>query len=47
MTNWVVYEQRGPVAWVTMNRPDVANAQTAAMTRAMDEAFRRAVDDDE
>lgn len=47
MTNCVVYEQRGPVAWVTMNRPDVANAQTAAMTRAMDEAFRRAVDDDE
>ena len=47
MTNWVVYEQRGPVAWVTMNRPDAANAQTAAMTRAMDQAFRRAVDDDE
>jgi len=42
----VRYEQRGPVAVVTMNRPEYRNAQNSAMTYALDEAFTRAVDDD-
>lgn len=47
MTEVVRYERRGPVAVVTMNRPDYRNAQNSAMTYALDEAFRRAVEDDD
>src|SRR2546430_8729949 len=43
----VSYERRGPVALVTMNRPEYRNAQNSAMTYALDAAFVRAVDDDE
>jgi len=43
----VLYEKRGAVAVVTMNRPQYRNAQNAVMTRALDEAFCRAVNDDE
>ncbi|MFC9972845.1 enoyl-CoA hydratase [Spirillospora sp. NPDC127200] len=43
----VRYERRGPVAVVTMDRPEYRNAQNSAMTYALDEAFRRAADDDE
>ncbi|EST36553.1 enoyl-CoA hydratase [Streptomyces roseochromogenus] len=43
----VLYEKRGPVATVTMNRPDYRNAQNSAMTYALDRAFYRAADDDE
>jgi enoyl-CoA hydratase len=45
--NEVRYERRGPVAMVTMNRPQYRNAQNSAMTYALDAAFTRAVDDDE
>ncbi|HEY7593237.1 MAG TPA: enoyl-CoA hydratase [Actinophytocola sp.] len=48
MTDGVVrYEVDGPVATVTMNRPEYRNAQNSAMTYALDAAFTRAVDDDE
>lgn len=48
MTEEVVrYEREGPVATVTMNRPEYRNAQNSAMTYALDAAFTRAVDDDE
>ncbi len=40
-------ERRGPVALVTMNRPDYRNAQNSAMTYALDEALYRAAADDE
>jgi enoyl-CoA hydratase len=43
----VRYERRGRVAVVTMDRPKYRNAQNSAMTYALDDAFRRAVDDDE
>jgi enoyl-CoA hydratase len=43
----VLYETHGPVAFVTMNRPEFANAQNSAMTYALDAAFVRAVDDPE
>jgi enoyl-CoA hydratase len=43
----VLYERRGAVALVTMNRPRYRNAQNSAMTYALDTAFTRAVDDDD
>lgn len=43
----IEYERTGPVALVTMNRPEYRNAQNSAMTYALDAAFGRAVDDDE
>jgi enoyl-CoA hydratase len=43
----VLYEVRGAVAVVTMNRPEYHNAQNSQMTYALDAAFRRACDDDE
>jgi enoyl-CoA hydratase len=42
----VLYETRGPVALVTMNRPRYRNAQNARMTYALDDAFGRAIGDD-
>jgi enoyl-CoA hydratase len=42
----VLYETEGPIAWVTMNRPAFNNAQNSQMTYALDDAFKRAVDDD-
>jgi enoyl-CoA hydratase len=42
----VLYEVRGAVALVSMNRPDYHNAQNSRMTYALDAAFRRACDDD-
>ena len=42
----VLYEARGPIAWVTLNRPAFRNAQNVAMTLKLDDAYRRAVDDD-
>jgi enoyl-CoA hydratase len=43
----VLYETRGRVAIVTMNRPQYRNAQNAEMTYALDAAFCRAIDDDD
>ncbi|WP_328442473.1 MULTISPECIES: enoyl-CoA hydratase [unclassified Amycolatopsis] len=43
----VTYEVRGPVAVVTLNRPEYRNAQNSAMTYALDAAFTLAVDDAE
>ncbi|HXA29655.1 MAG TPA: enoyl-CoA hydratase [Candidatus Angelobacter sp.] len=43
----VTYEVRGPVAVVSMNRPQYRNAQNSAMTYALDEAFYRAAADDD
>jgi enoyl-CoA hydratase len=43
----VRYEVDGAVATVTLNRPEVANAQNSAMIDAVDEAFDRADADDD
>ncbi|GAB4582789.1 enoyl-CoA hydratase [Nocardia sp. IFM 10818] len=43
----VRYEKRGPIAVVTLNRPDYRNAQNSVMTYALDAAFVRAVEDAE
>jgi enoyl-CoA hydratase len=40
------YEVDGPVAWVTIDRPQFNNVQNSQMTYALDAAFRRATDDD-
>jgi len=42
----VRYEVRGPIAWITLNRPKFNNAQNSQMTYALDAAFRQATDDD-
>jgi enoyl-CoA hydratase len=43
----VTYEVRGPVAVVSMTRPQYRNAQNSAMTYALDQAFYRAAEDDD
>ena len=43
----VLYETRGHVATVTMNRPDVANAQDTALIDGIDACLDRADADDE
>jgi enoyl-CoA hydratase len=42
----VLYEVRGGIAILTMNRSTFNNAQNSQMTYALDAGFRRAVDDD-
>jgi enoyl-CoA hydratase len=42
----VLYEKRGAVACVTLNRPQYGNAQHDHMTYALDAAFMRANEDD-
>jgi enoyl-CoA hydratase len=43
----VTYEARGPVAVVTLNRPQYSNAQNSKVTYALDAAFVRATNDDD
>jgi enoyl-CoA hydratase len=43
---FVHYEVRGSVAWVSLARPDVNNAQNYRLLNQLDGCFRRAVDDD-
>ncbi|MFP7571700.1 enoyl-CoA hydratase [Marivita sp. S2033] len=42
----VLYEAEGQIARITLNRPSFHNAQNSQMTYALDDAFKRAVDDD-
>lgn len=42
----VCYEVVDGVAWITMNRPKFNNAQNGQMTYALDDAFKRATEDD-
>jgi len=42
----VTYTVENRTAWVMMNRPRFNNVQNSQMTYALDDAFRRAVDDD-
>jgi enoyl-CoA hydratase len=43
----VLYETEEGVAWITMNRPQYHNAQNGKMTYLLDDAFKKAVADDE
>ena len=47
MSDAVVYERRGELALITLNRPDRRNAQDAEMTYALDACFYRFSRDDE
>lgn len=46
-TTFVDYKVDGRIATITLNRPEAANAQTLPMLDDLDEAWRRAGDDDE
>jgi enoyl-CoA hydratase/carnithine racemase len=47
MSELVLYEQRGPAAWITLNRPEKLNAISRAMVDGLHEALGRALADDE
>ena len=46
MSELVLYETRGPAAWITLNRPDKLNAISRAMVDDLHEALARALADD-
>jgi enoyl-CoA hydratase len=46
VSNEILYETRGAIAWITLNRPEVRNAQNVALLRALDDAFSKAMADD-
>ena len=46
-TTFIDYEVEGRIATITLNRPEAANAQTLPMLDDLDEAWRRAADDDD
>ncbi|WP_411819575.1 enoyl-CoA hydratase [Hyphococcus formosus] len=43
----VLYKKDGAIAWITISRPRYHNAQNSQVTYALDDAFKRAVDDDD
>jgi enoyl-CoA hydratase len=47
MSDVVLYEHRGPAAWLTLNRPEKLNAINAAVVAALREAFARAAADED
>jgi len=47
MTDAVLYDTRGPAAWITINRPEKLNALNGAVLDGLNESFDRAVADDE
>jgi enoyl-CoA hydratase/carnithine racemase len=47
MGDAVLYEQRGPTAWITLNRPEKRNAINSAVVDGLRGALRRAVADAE
>jgi enoyl-CoA hydratase/carnithine racemase len=46
-TTFIEYEVDGRIATITLNRPEAANAQTLPMLDDLDEAWRRAAEDDD
>jgi enoyl-CoA hydratase/carnithine racemase len=46
-TTFIDYQADGRIATITLNRPEAANAQTLPMLDDLDEAWRRAADDDD
>jgi enoyl-CoA hydratase len=47
MSDAVLYELRGPAAWITLNRPDKMNAINSAVLEGLNAALDRAIADDE
>src|SRR6516165_1436278 len=46
-TTFIDYEVDGRIATITLDRPEAANAQTLPLLDDLDEAWRRAADDDD
>ena len=44
--NLVLYKRKGPIAEITLNRPEYSNAQNGDMTYQIDDAFRKSMNDD-
>jgi enoyl-CoA hydratase/carnithine racemase len=47
VTDVVLYERRGPAAWVTLNRPSKLNAISGEVVRRLRESWREASEDDD
>jgi len=47
MSEAVLYETRGPAAWITLNRPEKLNALNGAVLEGLNAALDRAAADDE
>ena len=47
MSEVVLYERRGPSAWITLNRPGKLNALSHELRDALSAALQRAADDDQ
>ena len=47
MSEAVLYETRGPAAWITLNRPDKLNAINHDVLEGLNAAFDRVIADDE
>jgi enoyl-CoA hydratase len=47
VTDVVLYERRGPAAWVTLNRPHKLNAISGEVVERLRECWREAAEDDE
>ena len=47
MSDAVLYETRGPAAWITLNRPEKLNALNGAVLEGLHAALDRAIADDE
>jgi enoyl-CoA hydratase/carnithine racemase len=47
VTEVVLYERRGPAAWITLNRPDKLNAISVPVVERLRELLRTAAGDDE
>src|SRR6476619_4381326 len=47
MSDAVLYETRGPAAWITLNRPEKLNAINSDVLDGLNTAFDRAIADDE
>jgi enoyl-CoA hydratase len=47
VTDVVLYERRGPAAWLTLNRPEKLNAINGSMVAGLRTAFGRTLEDDE
>lgn len=43
----IIYEKKGHAAWITLNRPEVLNAQNNQLRREFVQALERARDDDD
>jgi enoyl-CoA hydratase/carnithine racemase len=45
MTSELLVEKRGPIAWLTVNRPEVRNALSLALTRSIAQTLRKLADE--